>query len=185
MPCSQLGQGCRAASRCVLSLAGSRLSARHGNEELLETAIPCRFSLLFPATDPRAPVFTSSLPLCSAAKQPERPDTNHPTRKRAGAEQIKRLLHRDASLALTLLYLGPSKVPARQGSWQGSWPHAPPAFCCWSASCRAWGCSATSGCCSSWNHIPAAPSRLQGGRTVVPSACGCDSGFKPHVRVGA
>lgn len=57
-------------------LAGSAVPGRkpfvcrQGNKEVLETAIPCSFSLLFPATDPRAPVFTSSLPLCSAAKQP-------------------------------------------------------------------------------------------------------------------
>lgn len=65
----QRAGGCGAAL-CALSLAGSRLSARRGSKKALETAIPCRFSLVFPATDPRAPLFTSSLPLCSAAKQP-------------------------------------------------------------------------------------------------------------------
>jgi len=100
------------ASQCVLSLAGSRLSATQGNEEVVETAIPCSSSPLFPATDPRAPVFTSSLPPRSAAKQPQRPDANRSARKRAGSHQIKRPLPRDASLALTLLHLGPSEVPA-------------------------------------------------------------------------
>lgn len=180
-----LGRRCRGAALCVLSLAGSRLSARQGNKEVLETAIPCSLSLTFPATDPRAAVFTSSLPLCAAAKLPEQPDANHSTRKCAGSHQIKRPLHRGTSLALTLLYLGLSKMPAGQGDRQASQPHASPGFCCWSASCHTWGCSARRRCCSSSNHVRMAPSCSQAGRMDVPSTGGCSSRSKPHAPAGA